>query len=199
INFSETQKDDSVREELTKISEQFGKEKLYEMLLELDPQEASTIDKENTPRLIRAIEVCRLTGGTMTEYKKKNVEIPSRYQCLKIGIDYKNRSELYDRINLRVSLMLEQGLLEEAREILATGTIQTAMQAIGYKELIDYFNGQDTLQEATDKIRQSSRRYAKRQLTWFRRDEDINWFYKTAEMDQDLYKKNIFNCIDNFV
>ncbi len=199
INFSEIQNDDSIREELTLISQEFGKEKLYEMLIELDPQEASTIDKDNIPRLIRALEVCRLTGSTMTEYKKKNIELPSRYQCLKIGIDYKNRSELYDRINLRVSMMVEDGLIEEAKEILQSGNIQTAMQAIGYKELIGYFDGEITLQEATDNIRQSSRRYAKRQLTWFRRDEEVNWFYKSAVIDMNLYKKNIFNCIDNFI
>ncbi|MFZ2538463.1 MAG: tRNA (adenosine(37)-N6)-dimethylallyltransferase MiaA [Oscillospiraceae bacterium] len=199
INFSEINKDDSVKEELTIILEKSGKEKLYEMLIQLDPQEANTIDKDNTPRLIRALEVCRLTGSTMTEYKKKNIELPSRYECLKIGIDYKNRSELYDRINFRVSIMVEDGLVEEAKEILASGNIQTAMQAIGYKELIGYFNGEITLQEAMDKIRQGSRRYAKRQLTWFRHDEDVNWFYKNTEIDMALYKKIIYNCIDNFI
>lgn len=198
INFSEMQKDDRVKEELTQIYEQFGKEKLYEMLLLLDSQEASTIDRDNPVRLIRALEVCRLTGGTMTEYKRKNLELPSRYRCLKIGIDYQKRNELYDRINRRVSRMIEQGLLTEASEILASGNLQTALQAIGYKELIGYFNQSLTLEEATEQIAKSSRHYAKRQLTWFGRDEEIKWFYKTAATEMDLYKKNIYHCIDIF-
>ena len=96
-------------------------------------------------------------------------------------------------------MMFEQGLEQEAKTILASENMQTAMQAIGYKELIDYFNGEESLQVASDKIRQSSRRYAKRQLTWFRRDNEIRWFYKTPELNHELYLKNIFNCIDNFV
>lgn len=201
INFSEMKKDDSVRENLTRILNEQGKEKLYEMLKELDPQEAEIIDKDNAPRLIRALEVCKLTGGTMTDYKKKNIEQPSRYNCLKIGIDYEDRSELYDKINKRVSLMQERGLVDEARDILSStnNNIKTAMQAIGYKELIEFFEKKITLDEALDKIRQSSRRYAKRQLTWFRRDKNIHWFYKTGQINMDLFKKNIFNCIDNFI
>lgn len=199
IEFSEMNKDDSVKAELDKIFQEHGKEKLFSMLLEADPEEAKIIDKDNPVRLIRALEVCRLTGKTMTEYKRKNLEASSEYNCLKIGIDYKNRAELYDRINCRVAIMEQSGLLDEAKLLFECDNPKTALQAIGYKELFDYFKGEMPLDEALDDIRQASRRYAKRQLSWFRRDKEINWFYKTESTELEEYKRDIFMYVDEFM
>lgn len=184
----------SVRDELSNNS----KEELFEILKQQDPQEAQTIDKDNKVRLIRAVEVCKTSGMTMTEYKKRNLSSSSKYEILKIGLNFKDRQLLYDRINKRVDLMVELGLLEEAKEILSHYT-KTAGQAIGYKELLPYFSNEVDLDTALDKIKQSSRNYAKRQLTWFRRDMNIQWYFYENFTSLENMQKNIQKAIENFL
>lgn len=199
MQFDENEKtNDIIRAQLKEIFEKDGVEKLFSMLQELDPQEAEVIDRYNAVRLIRAIEVCKTTGGTVADYKKRNIANNSRYNVLKLGVSYDNRDLLYNNINKRVDLMLENGLLDEAKQVLQKGG-KTAMQAIGYKELIGYFENTQTLLEATKKLKQETRHYAKRQLTWFRRDKEIKWFYRDLYENTDLYEKNICIAVDNFL
>ena len=142
----------------------------------IDP-EAVTRAQQNPRRIIRALEVFYETGETITAHNLRTQAIPSRYSPLWLGLDFDPRQALYDRIDLRVSLMLEAGLMDEINALLASGIPEncTAMQAIGYKEFVAALDGRCTIEEAADDVRQSSRRYAKRQLTWFRRNKEMNW------------------------
>lgn len=177
ISFSEIRTDEELRKELTRLAEEKGAEYLLEELNRFDPESAKRLHPNNLSRIIRAIEVYRLTGITMTEHQRRSRLTPSGYDAVMIGLDFQDRQKLYDRINLRVDRMFADGLLEEAREILSNKNLGTARQAIGYKELQHYFDGQESLEEAIQKIKQGTRRYAKRQLTWFRRNPNIHWIY----------------------
>ena len=166
-----------VREELTAIAQEQGIEVIMERLRAVDPESAERIHPSNQKRVIRALEIYLETGKTMTQHNLETQQKPDKYDPLWIGLDYVNREALYDRINRRVDLMIEQGLLRELEELLAQGIPEnaTSMQAIGYKELLGYIRGECTLKEATDLLKQSSRRYAKRQRTWFHRNPKVNW------------------------
>ena len=177
ISFSEIRTDEELRKELTRLAEEKGADYLLEELNRFDPESAKRLHPNNLSRIIRAIEVYRLTGITMTEHQRRSRLTPSGYDAVMIGLDFHDRQKLYDRINLRVDRMFADGLLEEAREILSNKNLGTARQAIGYKELQHYFDGQESLEEAIQKIKQETRRYAKRQLTWFRRNPNIHWIY----------------------
>ena len=148
-----------------------------ERLRAVDPESAERIHPSNQKRVIRALEVYLESGKTMTRHNLESQEKPDKYDPLWIGLDYVNRDALYARINRRVDLMLEQGLLEELKALLAQGIPEnaTSMQAIGYKEFLGYIKGESTLEEAAALLKQSSRRYAKRQRTWFRRNPKVNW------------------------
>ena len=195
IQFTETDRDEKLREELARKAEREGPEILVEELKSFDPESAKRIHPHNIGRLIRAIEIYRTTGVTMTEQLERSRQTPSPYDSCLIGLDFKDRQMLYDRINLRVDLMMKEGLLHEAKEVLSRPDSQTALQAIGYKELLPYFNGRCTLEEAVERIKQESRRYAKRQLTWFRRDADINWIIIDETMDFDLVAQQAMQII----
>ena len=175
IQFTDDDKDVSLREALAQKAANEGTESLLAELRSFDPLSAERIHPNNIGRVIRAIEIYRTTGLTMTEQMIKSKEKPSPYDACVIGLDFRNRQKLYDRIDRRVDSMMSEGLLQEAKEVLSRPDSKTALQAIGYKELVPYFSGECTLEEAIQKIKQESRRYAKRQLTWFRRDENINW------------------------
>jgi len=164
------------RERLEAQLEAEGLEALTARLAVIDP-EALDRAQNNPRRIIRALEVFFETGETITAHNLRTQAIPPRYDPLWIGLDFDPRSLLYDRINLRVDSMLQQGLVEEIKDLLASGIPEnaTAMQAIGYKEFVAALNGRGTIEEAADQIRQSSRHYAKRQLTWFRRNKNIHW------------------------
>lgn len=177
IQFTENDRDESLRTQLSQKAVREGVQPLMEELGQFDPESAARIHPNNVARVIRAIEIYCTTGITMTEQLERSKRIPSPYHSCVIGLDYRNRQTLYDRINHRVDLMMENGLLEEAKEVLSRPNSQTAIQAIGYKELLPYYHGECTLDEAVERIKQESRRYAKRQLTWFRRDEDIHWIF----------------------
>lgn len=178
INFSEEKRDEKLCEELMQIYQKEGIEKLLSILGEFDPDSANRLSQQvNVKRIIRAIEFYRTTGITITEQNKKSKLVQSPYKAIKIGLNFSERQKLYDRINRRVDIMMEQGLLEEAREVLSSSLSYTSVKAIGYKELMPYFNNEKTLEECIEKLKMETRRYAKRQITWFKRDTDINWLY----------------------
>lgn len=183
LDFSEGDHDLSLREELTELANREGIEPLMEELRRIDPESAERIEPNNLPRVIRAIELYRTTGKTMTQHLADSRRNPSPYQVCMIGLNYQDRSVLYDRINRRVDEMMAQGLLEEARTLLQGEGGKTALQAIGYKELKPYFDGERSLEESVAFMKQATRRYAKRQLTWFRREEKIHWLYPDAYED----------------
>ena len=164
------------RERLEARLEAEGLEVLAEELRVIDP-EALERSQNNPRRIIRALEVFQETGETITMHNLRTQSVPPKYNPLWIGLDYVNRQDLYDRIDLRVELMLKDGLLDEIRSILGSGIPEsaTAMQAIGYKEFVDAMAGRDTMANAIASVQQSSRRYAKRQLTWFRKNPNMNW------------------------
>ncbi len=179
-DIGETGSDPAIRAELSGLAKERGGEYLLSVLREFDPETAAALHANNLPRIIRAIEVYRLSGVTMSELQRKSRETPERYHTLRIGIAYQDRAVLYGRINRRVDLMMEQGLLEEAKAFRAEN-LGTSAQAIGYKELFPYLDGEKSLLECLDSLKQATRRYAKRQLTWFRRDGRIYWVYPDAE------------------
>ena len=164
------------RQRLEARLEAEGLDALIRELERIDPESVARC-QNNPRRIIRALEVYCETGETITAHNLRTQSVPPRYSPLWLGLDFDPRQALYDRIDLRVSIMLEQGLVEEIRQLLASGIPETctAMQAIGYKEFVAALNGESTIGEAADQVRQSSRRYAKRQLTWFRRNRAMHW------------------------
>lgn len=184
INFDEQNKDENLRAELKELSQKNGNEWLWNKLNEFDSESAKNIHYNNVPRVIRAIEVYQVTGVKMSEQNKINKQHKSLYDYLIFGLNFKDRKNLYNRINLRVDKMIDKGLLEEAKSIIENhNNIKTAYQAIGYKEFEQYFDGDFDLESCVEKIKQESRRYAKRQLTWFRKNDNINWIYVEDYLD----------------
>ena len=179
--------DEAVRARLWAEYEQNGADALHAKLASIDPQSAETIHKNNVKRVIRAIEVYELTGRTMSERIREAKNRPPRYEALTIGLTTSDRDILYGRIDHRVDLMMEMGLEEEARLIYNRDLGQTAKQAIGYKELFAYFEDRCSLREAVAAVKQESRRYAKRQLTWFKRNSQIQWI----EFDKSVNFQNV--------
>ena len=170
-----------MREKLEAQADRVGMEFMLDQLRIIDPDSAARLHLSDRKRIIRALEVYYETGETITAHNRKTQAIPPRFRPVWLGLDFADRKDLYRRIDLRVGLMLEQGLLQEIRELLGRGIPEkcTAMQAIGYKEFLDALEGRCTIDEAADLVRQSSRHYAKRQLTWFRRNKDIHWLIRT--------------------
>lgn len=185
ISFSEVGSNAEIRNELAEKSN----EELFEKLLELDPNAAEDIHPNNRKRVIRALELC-MSGTSKTEQNENSMLIDSPYDALYIGIGYQDRQKLYDRINKRVDFMLDAGLENEARQILGKQGL-TARQAIGHKELQPYIDGNITLDEAVEGLKRETRRYAKRQLTWFRRNENINWLYADEMSRDELVEKAV--------
>ncbi|HZG70998.1 MAG TPA: tRNA (adenosine(37)-N6)-dimethylallyltransferase MiaA, partial [Chondromyces sp.] len=173
--FSEAGSDESYREELEKEAEAYGNQHVYNKLAAIDPEAAAHLHPNNIRRVIRALEIFHTTGKTMTEYQSKQTP-ELLYDVVIIGLTM-DRERLYDRINQRVDVMMANGLLDEVESLWNQGIRSgQAIQAIGYKELYEYLNGTMTLEEAVEKLKQNSRRYAKRQLTWFRNKMDVHWF-----------------------
>ena len=166
-----------MREKLEAEADAIGMEAMVEKLRAIDPESAQRLPMNDRKRIIRALEVYYETGETITEHNRKTQAIPPKYNPIWFALEDENRQDLYDRIDRRVDLMLEMGLMDEIHRLLAEGIPEksTAMQAIGYKEFLDAIHGHCTVQEAADLVKQSSRRYAKRQLTWLRRNESIHW------------------------
>ena len=188
------------RERLEAQADEMGMEYMQNLLQSIDPEAAARI--HDRKRLIRALEVYYETGETITAHNLKTQAIPPRYTPLWIGLDFEDRDELYRRIDSRVEIMLEMGLIEEIQSLLARGIPAkcTALQAIGYKEFIAALEGEITVAEAATQVQQSSRRYAKRQLTWFRRNEKMNWIKrKTGQSAEEIFAlaRQLAKDIDN--
>lgn len=165
------------REELMQLAACEGIEAVLEQLRRVDPEAAARLHPSNQKRIIRAMEVYLETGKTITEHDRESRAVPPKYQPFWLGLNYIDRAVLYERINRRVDNMMEAGLLDEVQGLLDAGIPETAtsMQAIGYKELVGALRGENSLQSAVEEIKQASRRYAKRQMTWFRRNEAVHW------------------------
>lgn len=164
MQFSQEGNDAQLRETLCARAQSEGKEALHAQLAALDPEAAQSIHPNNVVRVVRALEVCLSSGRRFSELKAENAAHPSPYDAVMIGLDYAERAVLYDRIDRRVLRMVEQGLVEEAYAVWKTGEMQTAANAIGYKELIPFFENQAALPDCIARIQQETRRYAKRQL-----------------------------------
>ena len=199
IQFSQEDENTEIRKELTEMFEEKGAEYMLEWLREIDPQTAERLHLKDKSRIIRALEIYKATGKTMTEQKVLSKTEPSPYNTLYIRINYRDRNVLYDRINRRVDIMVENGLLEEAKEFYNIDSQKTACQAIGYKELAPYFNNEKTLQECLESLKIETRHYAKRQLTWFRKNENINWVYPDDYENQEDMLKVFFEIINEFL
>ena len=171
------------RQALEQEAEAQGMEHMLSRLKAVDPDSAARLHLADRKRIIRALEVYEETGKTITEHNLETQAVPDKYQPVWLGLTYEPRQLLYDRIDLRVDNMLEQGLLEEIRSLLDHGIPRqcTAMQAIGYKEFLPVLDGSEQLETAVEQVKQGSRRYAKRQLTWFRRNPKIHWILQNRE------------------
>ena len=187
-----------VREKLEAQADAEGMETMIAWLRSVDPEAAARI--HDRKRLLRALEVYLETGETITEHNRRTQAIPPRYNPLWLGLDVVERSELYRRIDLRVDIMLQQGLVEEIRDLLASGIPEkaTAMQAIGYKEFVAALNGIGTIEEAAEEVRKSSRHYAKRQLTWFRRNKNIHWLVRRTGQNSEEILQMARHCFREF-
>ena len=176
--FESTEVDEDFRREMNTFALEFGNEALHQKLREIDPKSADEIHPNNVKRVIRALEIYKTSGRTKSEIDLESKTFESKYDCVQIGIKYENREVLYDRINLRVDKMMQAGLIDETRDLLDSGVFEknsTAAQAIGYKELLSYFNNEKTLISAVEDLKMATRRYAKRQLTWFSSHGNVNW------------------------
>lgn len=185
-------KDEKIRKDL----EEKSLEELQEILKELDLQAYNEIDLNNKLRLVRAIEVCKITGGKFSELRVKNIK-KNNYNFLKVFLT-RNREELYERINKRVDIMVQKGLVEEAKKVYNNYEDSLyKISAIGYKELFNYFDGKVSLEEAIEDIKRESRRYAKRQMTWFRKEKDY-LIYNLSEISEKEIIEDILRNYDNF-
>ena len=176
-----------MREKLEKQADEQGMEAMLALLASIDPDSAARLHLKDRKRIIRALEVYYETGETITAHNLKTQAIPPKYTPLWLGLDFADRADLYKRIDLRVQIMLDQGLVEEIRSLLAEGIPPkaTSLQAIGYKEFVDALCGSGSLEEAAAQVQQSSRHYAKRQLTWFRRNKQMHWLVRKAGTSTD--------------
>ena len=175
-DFTETENDTSYREECYKLAQEQGPEVLFERLKEVDPEYAEIMHANNVKRVTRALEYHYLTGQKFSEHNAEQKEKDTPYDAAVIILTM-DREKLYERIELRIDIMMEQGLLEEVKGLLDKGYTPdlVSMQGIGYKEFIPYFNGECTLEEAVTQLKTNTRRFAKRQLTWFRRQIEGLW------------------------
>lgn len=185
IDFTETAEDTAYREELSEYARQYGAEALHARLAEADPASAEAIHANNVKRVIRALEFHRQTGTPISahneEQRKKETAYNSAYFVLT-----EERSVLYQRIEKRIDKMIEEGLVEEVRSLMAEGCTagMVSMQGLGYKEILSYLNGECTLSEAVSVLKRDTRHFAKRQLTWFKRERDVLWFDRGAYADE---------------
>ena len=195
VEFGELDTDYRLRDELRELAENEGAERLIEILSEFDPVSAKRLHPNNLKRVIRAIEFYKTSGTPISEHQEMTKQKESRYDAIMFMINH-NREVLYDRINRRVDIMLSDGLIDEVKSLMKMGYTPdlNSMQGIGYREMISHFNGDITFAEAVEAIKQNSIRYAKRQLTWFRRNEKIN-LLSPENATQEALKliKNKFN------
>lgn len=195
MDFSAPPRNDAYRDQLYREADEFGPEYLHEKLANADPDAANRIHPNNIKKVVRALEAAE-EGKKVRDFSK-DLQPTADYDAILIGLT-RNREELYDRINRRVDLLIKRGLLEEVRELLAKGLTEAdiSMKGIGYKEIIAYYHGQYSLQEAIDLVKKNTRHYAKRQLTWFKRYKEMKWF-NISEYDSDAdCLKEIFQWLE---
>ena len=192
IDFEANTSDSSYRSELEQLATSKGSEYLHELLKDVDPESGIAIHPNNTKRIIRALEYIKQTGEPISVHneEQRKKESPYDYKYFVLNID---RNKLYDRINHRVNIMIENGLIDEVKRLIDMGYTKNmvSMQGLGYKEMIEYLEGECTLDEAIEKLKRDTRHYAKRQLTWFNREKDIVW------VDKDKYSKEseLIECL----
>jgi len=184
-----------LRNDLEKEYDSSGGEAMLRKLFDIDPERASLLHVNDRKRIVRALEIFTLSGKTITEHDRETKALPSRYDASMFALTFSNRAELYRRIDLRVDSMLQAGLEREVRSLLDMGLSpgSTAMQAIGYKEMVCAIQGQCNTVDAAERIKMESRRYAKRQLTWLRRDEDVRWIVWGNEPDIERGAREVQN------
>ena len=197
VKLSENSFDEELRRSLLQRAQDEGAEVLLEEVRAFDPEYAEKLHPNNVKRIVRALEVFRTTGTTMTEQAELSKQASPYESCI-IGLDSEDRQFLYDRIDRRVDIMLERGLETEAREYIAAANGSTSAQAIGYKELKPYFDGEISREAAIENLKRATRRYAKRQLTWFRRNECINWLYIDKYQNKEDFVKDAFMTVEKF-
>jgi len=185
--------DDQTRETLKQRLKEEGLEALVEQLKELDPEYYAIVDRQNPRRVVHGLEICLMTGRTYTSFRKREKK-ERPFRIVKIGLN-RPREELYDRINQRVDQMMQQGLLEEAKALYPMRQMN-ALNTVGYKELFDYLDGRWPLEEAVERIKGNTRRYARKQLTWYKKDPQIRWFHPDEKeqiisyISQDYEQRN---------
>ena len=185
--------DDVTRETLKRRLAQEGLEALVEQLKELDPEYYEIVDRQNPRRVVHGLEICLMTGKTYTSFRKREKK-ERPFRIVKIGLN-RPREELYDRINQRVDQMMQQGLLDEAKALYPMRQMN-ALNTVGYKELFDYLDGRWPLEEAVERIKGNTRRYARKQLTWYKKDPQIRWFHPDEKeqiinyISQDYEQRN---------
>ena len=197
IDFTESNEDNSYRQELKQLADEKGAEHLHEMLRKVDPVSADTIHANNVKRVIRALEFYHQTGEKISEHNEQERAKESPYDfCYFVLND--DREKLYERINLRIDQMLEEGLVDEVKALKDKGYTRdmVSMQGLGYKEILDYLNNECTLEEAIYILKRDTRHFAKRQLTWFRRERDVIWIEKPSyDYDEDKILEAMLNSI----
>lgn len=196
IQYAEIPAASEIRQQLESRAESEGTAGLLRELAKVDPETAERLHENDRKRIIRALEVYLASGVTMTEYNRRSRMVETPYRAFIIGLQTRIRDVLYRRIDDRVDRMMQAGLLEEAREFFDAERSATAVQAIGYKELLPYLKGEAGLDEAVEDIKCETRRYAKRQLSWFRRNPEINWFYLDDYASSDEMIEDICTAIE---
>lgn len=197
VEFIENEVDVNLRERITGEFDRVGGAIMLERLREIDPDTAQKLHENDKRRIIRAFEIYESTGNTKSFNDEQSIQNESPYNAIMIGITYRDRELLYDRINKRVDIMLKNGLLTEAEVAFKKGLGGGAVQAIGHKEFFDCFKGEISLCEAVENLKRSTRRYAKRQLTWFNKDNRVNWIYKDEINDITTAAINIVKEEEN--
>lgn len=196
VDFSEHETEEKYRQELVALEQEKGREYLYEMLKQADPEYAAIVHSNNVKRVIRALEYYHETGRKLSEHNAQQRENSSPYQFVYLVLN-DEREILYDRIDRRVDQMMEAGLLQEVEALVKEGYERTlvSMQGLGYKEFFDFFDGKCTLEETVDIIKRDTRRFAKRQLTWFRREKEVCWMNKQDYPDGDALFHEILKIL----
>ncbi|AIS52447.1 tRNA dimethylallyltransferase MiaA [Thermoanaerobacter kivui] len=198
MNFSDFEGSKEFRERMKELADIHGSKYLYDRLKIIDPDAAKKIHPNDVRRIIRALEVYEFTGKPISHYQKMSgMRLNPEYQPIMIGLNFRNRQILYDRINKRVDEMIKNNLIKEVVNLLKIGYNKdsTAMQALGYKEIVEYLNGGISLEEAVEKIKKGTRRYAKRQITWFKSYDFIKWFFVDDYNNYEEFKKNIIEYL----
>lgn len=196
IQFSQQPDNTQIKQELQKQLEEKGPDFMYRMLQEIDPEYSEKVHPNNTVRVLRAIEIFKLTGCTMSQQLRDSKPIEKPYDSLLIGLTYEDRQKLYENINARVDMMMDEDILSEAKYVYDNRkNFKTCISAIGYKEFFPFFENETSLENCVEKLKQASRNYAKRQLTWFNRMKEINWIM----IDKQDYKQIALNLVQEFL